>query len=246
MTANSTLPQVLFIDDEPRVLDGLRDLLRPRPYRLRFATSAHDALATLREEPADVMVTDERMPGLAGSELCAIVAREFPSTQRLLLTAHATIDVAMRAINEGRVAAFLLKPVKAVELDAAVERAIHLRQLEVAKERFVRAAVDLAKEGTYAGGAMLEGPHATRTESRAPNVPSIAVGGFDGGAMRLLSAREREVFDLLAEGYRVSQIAKMLFRSQHTVRNHLKAIFDKLDVNSQEALIARARSAPGR
>jgi DNA-binding CsgD family transcriptional regulator len=97
----------------------------------------------------------------------------------------------------------------------------------------VRAASELARAGA-------DGNH----PGPAPllRAPTIAAGDFAAEAMRLLSPREREVFDLLVEGYRVSQIAKMLFRSDHTVRNHLKAIFHKLEVSSQEDLVARARS----
>jgi DNA-binding NarL/FixJ family response regulator len=202
---------------------------------LRFATSAEQALDTLRHEPADVIVTDERMPGVQGSTLCALVAREFPRTQRLMLTGHASVEVAMTAINAGRITAFLQKPVKVPELEQAVERALQTRALELAQDRFVRAAAELARTG---GDGDHPGP--------APLVttPRIGVGGFGADAMRLLSPREREVFDLLVEGYRISQVAKMLFRSQHTVRHHVKAIFHKLEVSSQEDLVARARSRP--
>jgi DNA-binding NarL/FixJ family response regulator len=229
-------PRILFVDDEPLILEGLRDLLRPRRYQLRFAASAEQALDTLHQEAADVLVTDERMPGLHGGALCAVVAREFPTTQRLILTGHASVEVAMTAINEGRVTGFLRKPVKPRELEQALDQALKTRALEVARDRFLRAASELARAGVDA-----ESPGDAHPPTR---VPTIAAGGFDAGTMRLLSPREREVFDLLVEGYRVSQVARMLFRSHHTVRNHLKAIFEKLEVSSQEDLVARARSRP--
>jgi DNA-binding NarL/FixJ family response regulator len=228
-------PQILFVDDEPRVLDGLRDLLRPRPYRLSFATSGEQALDALRQDVADVIVTDERMPGLPGSTLCAVVASEFPRTQRLLLTGHASVEVAMAAINEGRVTAFLRKPVKAAELEQALEKALKARAVELAQDRFACAASELVRA---------VGDPVNTSPARFVATPSIAVGGFAAETMRLLSPREREVFDLFVEGFRASQVAKMLFRSHHTVRNHLKGIFRKLDVNSQEELLARARSRP--
>jgi DNA-binding NarL/FixJ family response regulator len=226
-------PRILFVDDEPLILEGLRDLLRPRRYRLSFAKSGEEALETLRREGADVVVTDERMPGLQGSALCAVVAREFPRTPRLILTGHATVQGAVLAINEGRVAGFLCKPVKAAELERAVEQALRTRELELALDRFVSVASEVARSGSPEPGE-------ARAEQR-PLVPSLAVGAFAAEAMRRLSPREREVFDLLAEGYRVGQVAKLLFRSHHTVRNHLKAIFEKLDVRSQEELVRRAR-----
>jgi DNA-binding NarL/FixJ family response regulator len=223
MSRQSERPHILFVDDEPRILEAFADLLRTRPYRLSFATSGEEALEILRGDGADVLVTDERMPGLQGSELCALVAEEFPRTPRLIVTGHATVDVAMHAINEGCVTGFLMKPVRAVELEHVLARALKARTIGLAQDRFVRAASALA--------------------SSVPprKAPSIAVGDFEADAMRRLSAREREVFDLLVEGYRVSQIAKMLFRSHHTVRNHLKAIFEKLGVSSQEEVVLRAR-----
>jgi DNA-binding NarL/FixJ family response regulator len=226
-------PRILFVDDEPLILEGLRDLLRPRRYRLSFANSGEEALERLRREGADVVVTDERMPGLQGSALCAAVAREFPRTPRLILTGHATVQGAVTAINEGRIAGFLCKPVKASELERAVEQALRTRELELALDRFVSVACQLTPPGTSEPGEM---PGDQRSA-----LPSLAVGAFAAEAMRLLSPREREVFDLLAEGYRVGQVAKMLFRSHHTVRNHLKAIFEKLDVRSQEDLVRKAR-----
>ena len=56
-----------------------------------------------------------------------------------------------------------------------------------------------------------------------------------------LSAREREIFDLLLDGLRLAQVAQSLFISRETVRNHLKAIFHKLDVHSQTELIGKGR-----
>jgi DNA-binding NarL/FixJ family response regulator len=235
--AGSKGPQILFVDDEPRILEGLRDLLRPRPYRLCFATSAEQALDALRSQGVDVVVTDERMPGLQGSAFCAIMARDFPSTPRLILTGHASVELALTAINEGRVTGLLRKPVKAAELEQAVETALTDRARQLAHDRFVRAASELLHLGA----------DAARGDSSATpraKTPTLAVGDFRTETMRRLTPREREVFDLVVEGYRVSQVAKLLFRSHHTVRNHLKAIFQKLEVSSQEELVTRGRLAP--
>jgi DNA-binding CsgD family transcriptional regulator len=71
------------------------------------------------------------------------------------------------------------------------------------------------------------------------------VGGFDPQLLATLSLREREVFGLIVDGLRISQIAEALFISPHTARNHLKMIFEKLDVHSQTEVLDRTRGHAG-
>jgi DNA-binding CsgD family transcriptional regulator len=78
--------------------------------------------------------------------------------------------------------------------------------------------------------------------SFSASVASEAAFPVDHPQLSELSAREREVLALLAKGSRVQAIAEQLFISQNTVRNHLKAIYRKMDVSSQSELIERVRS----
>src|SRR5690349_17636118 len=79
---------VLFVDDEPRVLDGLRRTLHNHRERwtMRFAKDAAEALAMLAVEPSDVVVADMRMPGMNGGELLRVVHDRFPQTTRIVLS----------------------------------------------------------------------------------------------------------------------------------------------------------------
>ncbi len=74
------MPKILFVDDEPAVLAGLRDALRREPFRIFTAHSADQALAMLEQESIDVIVSDERMPGICGAGLLARVCRTYPDT----------------------------------------------------------------------------------------------------------------------------------------------------------------------
>ena len=76
-------------------------------------------------------------------------------------------------------------------------------------------------------------------------VATVHESGFGPELLAMLSEREREVFNLLADGQRLSQIAGSLFISRHTARNHLKAIFRKLDVHSQTEMMDRSRGRFG-
>ena len=75
-----------------------------------------------------------------------------------------------------------------------------------------------------------------------PSRPAAPVGDAAEGAARRLSPRERELVQMLAEGARLSGVARRLSLSTHTVRNHLKSIFRKLDIHSQHDLVEFWRS----
>jgi EAL domain-containing protein (putative c-di-GMP-specific phosphodiesterase class I)/CheY-like chemotaxis protein len=124
------LPKVLFVDDEPQVVKAIRRALREDSYRLNTATSPELALHMCRREQFDVIVADELMPGMCGSELLTIVGREFPTSGRILLTGHATVEAAARAINEAGVIRLLLKPCPPSALRAAIELALRTTPFE--------------------------------------------------------------------------------------------------------------------
>jgi two-component system, probable response regulator PhcQ len=124
------LPKVLFVDDEPYVVEAIRRTLREDSYRINTATSPEIALHMCRREHFDVIVADERMPGMAGSELLKIVSRESPTSGRILLTGHATVEAAARAINEAGIIRLLLKPCPPSALKAAIELALRTTPFE--------------------------------------------------------------------------------------------------------------------
>ena len=84
-------PHILFVDDEPMILGGLRRMLRPSRDRwdMSFVDSGEAALAVLRAQPCDVIVSDFRMPGMNGAQLLELVRRDHPGTARVILSGHA-------------------------------------------------------------------------------------------------------------------------------------------------------------
>jgi len=93
--------KVLIVDDEPTITDLLKDALANEPYDILSAASAEEALPILDREQVDVVISDEKMPGMSGSEFLAIVRQEYPDTVRMILTGHGSLESAIRAINEG-------------------------------------------------------------------------------------------------------------------------------------------------
>ena len=119
-----SMPRVLFVDDEWEVVNALRRAFLQCPYRIHTTTSPELALRMLRDEPFDVIVADELMPGMLGSELLRIVAQEHPGTGRILLTGQGTVEAAARAVNDAGVVRFLLKPCPVEKLREAIEVAL--------------------------------------------------------------------------------------------------------------------------
>jgi putative nucleotidyltransferase with HDIG domain len=123
------LRRVLFVDDEPNILDGLRRMLRPlrNEWQMQFAPSGANALALMANEPVDVLVTDMRMPGMDGDELLAEVRRLHPLTVRIVLTGQCTREAMLRLVRLAH--RVFTKPCDPDALKAAVQRACALQDL---------------------------------------------------------------------------------------------------------------------
>ncbi len=130
-------PVVLLIDDDDNTLYGMVRALRKQPYQLLTAKSGEEARLILKSREVDVIVVDEFMPGLSGSDLLAWAAENVPDTIRLMLTGNATAGIAIRAINEGRVYHFFTKPCDDVQLAIVISKAIEHRKLMTENQRLL-------------------------------------------------------------------------------------------------------------
>jgi adenylate cyclase len=124
---------VLLVDDEPRVLDSLEALLAME-HRVLRADRPESALEQLRAEDVAVVLSDQRMPGLTGTELLTRSRDIAPDTVRILLTAFTDIDALMASINAAGVYHFLLKPWDPNELRHVVGRAVEHHRLRRERE----------------------------------------------------------------------------------------------------------------
>ena len=124
------------MDDESIVLESLRDVLR-RTFDVRTATNGPDALAMLRREPRGyaVVLSDMRMPGMAGSVFLREARRCAPTAVRMLLTGYADSDAAAAAVNDGQIFRYLTKPCDRHQLKQACVGALaHHRALVAERE----------------------------------------------------------------------------------------------------------------
>jgi DNA-binding NtrC family response regulator len=120
-------PAVLLVDDEPNILHELARALRQQPLGIYTAKSAEEAMWVFKTRHVDVIVADQRMPGLSGTDLLVWVAGHYPETIRILLTGHASVDTAVRAVNDAAVYKFFLKPCKEFDLAMAIRQALEQR-----------------------------------------------------------------------------------------------------------------------
>ncbi|HSJ26570.1 MAG TPA: FAD-dependent oxidoreductase [Acidimicrobiia bacterium] len=116
--SDTVRPSIVLVDDDPEVLASVERDIRHRyasSYRVVSAGSGADALSLVdrlmvREDPVALVVADQRMPGLTGTEVLARVAEQLPDTKRVLLTAYADTDAAISAINRAHIHYYILKP----------------------------------------------------------------------------------------------------------------------------------------
>lgn len=147
--------EVLLVDDEPALLQGLRRAAhRDVGLSVRTAVGGAAALDALAERPADVLVTDMRMPGMTGQQLLATVRDRWPGTARLVLSGQADRRDTLAALPLAH--QLLAKPCRWPDLSAAIDRAGRLR----------RAVVDDGLRAALGALGRLALPAATRAQLR--------------------------------------------------------------------------------
>lgn len=121
--------RVLFVDDESSVLNAMRRTLHHMrdEWQIELADGGEAALRELARQPADVLVTDMRMPGMDGWQLLHEVKQRYPQTVRLILSGHSDARSIMRTV--GTAHQYLAKPCDSASLKAAISNAYLLRQV---------------------------------------------------------------------------------------------------------------------
>ena len=143
-------PQILFVDDEPLVLESISKLLR-KEFDVHLATSGAQALQKMRELPQlAVVISDMRMPSMDGATFLQAALQRCPGATRIMLTGEAGREAAAMAVNKGQIFRFLSKPCPLEELKAAIDDG-------VAQNRLVNAERSVLQE-TLVGciGALME------------------------------------------------------------------------------------------
>lgn len=127
---------ILVVDDEPDVVQSVRDLLR-LDYKVFGATRASEGMEILRREEVHVVMSDQRMPETTGVEFLSSVKGEYPDAIRLLFTGYADIRAVVDAINLGNVYRYVTKPWDPDELQAIIREACERYDLIVQRDQLL-------------------------------------------------------------------------------------------------------------
>jgi DNA-binding NtrC family response regulator len=175
---------ILLVDDEPNVISALKRALLDDPYDILTASGGRQALEVMEGKKIKVIVSDERMAGMQGSELLTEVKRRSPHTVRILLTGHATLEAAMRAVNEGGIYRFLTKPWDDTQLRFALMSAVEKFNMEAENRRLLTMVKEQAMEIKV-------------LEKRYPGISRVEKDS--GGTLVLPDIADDEIARLIAE-----------------------------------------------
>ena len=128
---------VLFVDDEPQILNSLRRLFRKEPYALYFANSGAEALEILKQQDIDVIVSDMRMPNMDGAEFLSLAREIQPDCIRILLSGQSDFHSIIKALNNGGISRFVSKPWDDEGLKHIVYDALRIKRLQIEKNRLL-------------------------------------------------------------------------------------------------------------
>lgn len=135
---------VVCVDDEPAILAALKRSLRSEPYDVLTTESAEDALHWISTRDVSLIITDQRMPGMQGTELLEEVSRNSPSTARIILTAYPGAAAATPGLRRW-LECMISKPWDSGMLRRTIKQLLWERELDLAHEQAVneeRNAVD--------------------------------------------------------------------------------------------------------
>jgi putative nucleotidyltransferase with HDIG domain len=121
--------QILFVDDEPMVLEAMRRMLRDKrnEWEMSFATSGHEALELLSKGTFDMLISDMRMPGMNGAQLLNEVRNRFPGVIRIILSGTADQEAVMKLVLPAH--QYLSKPCDPDAIKLTIERELQLNDL---------------------------------------------------------------------------------------------------------------------
>ena len=159
MQAQKAKPNILFVDDEERLVSLLQMIFR-KDYEVHTAYSGHAALDIVAQHPIDVIVSDQRMPGMQGIELLSEMRKRYPATMRILLTGYSDLDAIVGSVNEGEVFRFINKPwnhneIKRIVAEAAEAASLTAATIEVERRHQPNKTMAMPVEQEALPGVLL-------------------------------------------------------------------------------------------
>lgn len=229
------MTRIVFVDDEPRLLAGLRRMLwaRRSGWDMVFTENGATALESMARQPADVVVTDYRMPGMDGGQLLAEVRRRFPDTIRFVLSGHTDEHDLLGIADLAH--QFLTKPCGADELQRVIDRGLtDRRHLDG-----VGLRADLSALGTLPSDpSVLDTVEAVLTSGG--NARTIA-GAIEQDVALSLKVLQLVNSSFVAPGARIASLEEAVLRLGPGTIQALATEIRRVPVPAGAALAARLR-----
>ena len=226
---------LLLIDDETDILKALRRQFRQN-YTIHMANSATEGYAIMTQVPIQVIISDQRMPGMSGVEFFDQVKNEFPDAIRLLLTGYADIQSVIAAINDGHVFRYIAKPWNPEELDTIVGEAFVKHDLIVENRRLVtqlQSANEMLEQRVRERTAELHAANTTLTQINREKDTVMGMVAHDlRGPIGSIQMCAELLHDFAPNQPEYSNFVTMI---EETAHNSLSLINDLLDIAAIEA-----------
>ena len=220
LVGGSKPARLVIVDDHELVRDGLKAMLGVRPSLdiVGEASNGREAIELCQRLRPDLVLMDVRMPTMDGLAATRTIKQHFPTISVLILTVHENEDYMLEAIRVGA-SGYALKDSSADALMTAIRKVLEGEE-SLNRDLATRLLKQLAGESRER--------KATASDPKQQR------------ALELLTAREIEVLNLLAQGNANRKIAEKLFISTGTAKNHVEHIFAKLSVSDRTQAVVRA------
>jgi response regulator RpfG family c-di-GMP phosphodiesterase len=231
--------RILFVDDEPNVLEGITRLLRKQG-SLHVATSGTDGLRVLSEEgPFALVVSDMRMPVMNGAQFLAKVREQWPDTVRMILSGQADLQATIAAVNDGHIYRFLSKPCPSELLLAAVEDGLNQYRLITAEKTLLEQTLNGSVQMLIEILGMVRPAASSRASRLRRYVMDLAISlelpeRWQWGLAALVSqigcvALPKEILSKVEAGQALTEEEKRLYESHPEVAGKLLAAIPRLE-----------------
>jgi DNA-binding NarL/FixJ family response regulator len=215
--------RLLLADDHTMLRDALRRAMEGAGFDVvGEAADGEEAVRLAADLEPDVVLMDVSMPVLDGVEATRQIHRDHPDVSVLMLTMHADAEVVTRALSAGAVG-YMVK-------DASMNEVVEAVRLAANGDTALSVELANSMLGEVQRLAGMPAPISGTTR------PSDPAGGSDG----VITKREEEVLQLIAEGLSTPEVAARLYISVKTVKNHLASIYAKLDSRDRTQAVVRA------
>jgi len=211
--------RVVLAEDHTLVRKGIKALLEELEGIdvVAEAGDGHEAINAVETSSPDIVLLDIAMPGLNGLEVASRITKDFPDTKVIVLSMHANEEYVFQSLKAG-VAGYLLKDAGTAELELAIRSVIRGE---------IYLSPQISKQVVTDYMARIEG------KTRAGQ-------SMDSNPFEVLTSRQREILQLIAEGYTTKEIAKRLNISINTVEAHRTQIMEQLDIHNIAGLVRYA------